>query len=97
MLSDTAAGAGDGPAPPDNPDLVTTELAPGVCRLALKGGGASIIVTRGIDPDGIAPGLAAEDAALIALAAPAPSRGTPRLPVSRLPDASLWPDYIVPH
>lgn len=97
ILSDKEWSDDAGPHPASDLDLITTELGPGVSRIAMKGGGASIVVTRGVCPDRAEGSLVAEDAAIIALVAPAPSRPISRVPVSLLPDMSLWPDYILPH
>jgi superfamily II DNA or RNA helicase len=93
ILSDS--GDAD-PQPVDRPDLITTELEPGISRIATDRGGASIIVTRGICADRAEERLTADDAAIIALAAHQPTLPTTSVPVSMLPDMSLWPDYILP-
>ena len=97
ILSDREMSDDTDPHAANHPDLMTTDIEPGVTRIAVKGGGASIVVTRGICPDRAEGSLTAEDAAVIALAAPEPPRPTSRVPVSLLPDMSLWPDYILPH
>lgn len=97
ILSDKDVRDEAGPHPSDAPDLITTELVPGVSRIAVKGGGSSIVITRGVCPDRVDGRLQIEDAAVIAMAAPEPPRLLSGVPVSQLPDASLWPDYILPH
>ncbi len=97
ILSDKDVRDEAGPHPSDAPDLITTELVPGVSRIAVKGGGSSIVITRGVCPDRVDGRLQVEDAAVIAMAAPEPPRLLSGVPVSQLPDASLWPDYILPH
>ncbi|QFR34410.1 hypothetical protein [Ancylobacter sp. TS-1] len=81
----------------ERPDLDISEPAAGVMRIAVKGGGASILVTHGIAPESVAGLLVPEDAAVISLAAAAPPKRAVGLPLSVLPDASLWPDYILPN
>ncbi len=97
ILSNETEGSGSGYHAADHPDLTTMELAPGISRIGLKTGGASIVVTHGICPDLADGRLTPEDAAIIAFASPEPPRRSSGLPVSLLPDMALWPDYILPH
>lgn len=99
LLSGSAAPAGPSSALPkvERPDLHITEPAPGMLRIAVKGGGASILVTHDIAPESVVGLLVPEDAAVVSLAAAAPPKRMVGVPLSVLPDTSLWPDYILPN
>ncbi|TSD89942.1 DEAD/DEAH box helicase [Mycobacterium sp. KBS0706] len=80
----------------NRPDLRMTEVRPGILRAEVKGGGGSILVVHGVDPD-LAVGIArASDKAIISMAAPVMRPEKTDIPLSALPDLSLWPDYILP-
>lgn len=81
----------------DREDLHVTRLAPGVMRVALKEGGVSIVVVSGIDPKSAAGLIVPEDAAIICMSTPEVLHLKAELPLSLLPDNSLWPHYISPH
>jgi hypothetical protein len=82
--------------PVDRPDLQMIEIRPGIIRAAVKGGGSSILVIYGVDPD-LAIGIASPtDKAIISMASPASRAQKFDIPLSSLPDFSLWPDYILP-
>jgi len=97
ILSGRGASDDADPRPSSRPDLIATELGSNVTRIAIKGGGASIVVTRGAGLIHVEDSLTAGDAALIALSASEHPQSAAWVPVSLLPDESLWPDFVLPH
>lgn len=93
---ETEAAPASGLPPVERPDLDISAPAAGVLRVAVKGGGASILVTHDIAPESVAGLLLPEDAAVLALSAGEQPKRQVGLPLSVLPDTSLWPDYILP-
>ncbi len=80
----------------DRPDLVASEVSPGVLRVASKGGGRSVLVAKSTDPRVPVSLMDSGDAALIVMGARERIDGTGTVPISLLPDTSLWPEYVLP-
>lgn len=80
----------------DRPDLVSYELGPNLMRVASKSGGASIILGFAKDPEVVLAHSEASDAAAIVMGAEQPLRRAANIPVSLLPDSSLWSEFVLP-
>jgi hypothetical protein len=80
----------------DRPDLVASDIGPGVLRVASKGGGCSVLVAKSTDPGVPLSLLDSGDAALIVMGARERFHGAGTIPISLLPDTSLWPEYVLP-
>jgi hypothetical protein len=80
----------------DRPDLLGRELGPNLVRVTAKAGGASILIGLTDAPETVMPHATASDAAVIVMGANTSEAMHSGIPVSLLPDMSLWSDYVLP-
>ena len=80
----------------DRPDLVATEISPNVLRVTPIAGGSSVIVAQGAKIDAVAELAIENDAAIVVMGTTSRERKSCRKPMSLLPDARLWHEYVLP-
>lgn len=80
----------------DRPDLIASELQPGVLRITPAGGGSSVLVSKDVPADSVLSFANKTDSVAIAMGAEKKNMTTSMLPISILPDYSLYPDYVLP-
>lgn len=80
----------------DRPDLAAAEISPNVLRVSPVTGGGSVIVAHDSQIDAVADLAIDNDAAIIIMGATGRARTPYNKPMSLLPDARLWPEYVLP-